>query len=86
MASNTTTSSSEGTKDTTLSSEGIKDTTAHPTNHPVVVGIIKANYNDMNVNNKKAANVMLTKGPDAAASFMLESCGMDYAAMRAKYG
>lgn len=36
--------------------------------HPVICKMIKANYNAMDENNKKAAGVMLAKGGDAAAS------------------
>jgi hypothetical protein len=54
--------------------------------HPLIVGIIKDNYNAMDANNKKAADVMLSKGGDAAASYMLKSSGMDYANMRSMYG
>jgi len=36
--------------------------------------------------NTKMAVVMETQGPDAAAKAMLDDCGNNYFAMRAKYG
>lgn len=36
--------------------------------------------------NKKAMNILIKDGPDAAAKYMLESCGNDYATMRMMYG
>ena len=36
--------------------------------------------------NSKMLEVMTTQGPQVAAKAMLEDCGNDYAAMRARYG
>lgn len=48
--------------------------------------IIKNNFNNMDENNKAATTVMLDKGPDKAAEFMMSSAGMDYSRMRSMYG
>ncbi len=54
--------------------------------HPFISGVIRSFYNEIDSNNKKAADVMQSKGSDAAADFMLKSAGMDYAKMRSLYG
>ena len=41
--------------------------------------------NNLDESNKKAAKILVTKGGDEAAKYMLESCGNDYA-MRMMYG
>ena len=43
-------------------------------------------YNQMDDKNKAAADILATKGPDAAVSRMLSSAGGDYGTMRMMYG
>ena len=40
----------------------------------------------MNEANTKMTVIMATQGPAAAATAMMEDCGNDYMAMRARYG
>ena len=40
----------------------------------------------MNEANTKMTVIMATQGPAAAAKAMMEDCGNDYSAMRARYG
>ena len=40
----------------------------------------------MDTANSKMMEVMTTQGPQAASKAMMEDCGNDYAAMRARYG
>jgi hypothetical protein len=40
----------------------------------------------MDAANTKMMEVMTTEGPEAASKAMMEDCGNDYAAMRARYG
>ena len=48
--------------------------------------IVHAKYNYMDENNKKAAEVLVESGSEAAVNHMVESAGGDYARMRAMYG
>ena len=50
------------------------------------VSIPTGNSVGMDPANIKMAVVMETQGPDAAAKAMLDDCGNNYFAMRAKYG
>ena len=43
-------------------------------------------YDSMDDANKKAADVMTKNGPEAAAKYMMEMAGGDYARMRSMYG
>lgn len=43
-------------------------------------------YNQMDDKNKVAADILATKGPDAAVSHMMSSAGGDYGTMRMMYG
>lgn len=42
--------------------------------------------NEMDAANKKMLDIMLKQSPAEGAKQMIEDCGGDYAAMRAKYG
>ena len=70
---------------TTQQSTTQQSTTPKNTSTPSYNGKIGL-YNQMDDKNKVAADILATKGPDAAVSHMMSSAGGDYGTMRMMYG